>query len=173
MSAPIRRASGMGIYVIVPTLAALLAAVLENLSFGLSNLPDAAPFLSLIVVFFWTSRRPDALPPLVVFLIGIWHDSLAGTPIGMSSFILLGARIAVTEQNVFNFAQSFIMGWMGFTIVCLIAVLAKWLIASWMLEEVLSIGTFAVQWGLTIVFYPLVGALCGWVDQWIFFGRRG
>ena len=172
MSTPTKRSS-MGIYAVVPFLMALLTSVLSNLSFGLSNLPDAAPFLTLIVVFFWTARRPEALPPLVVFLIGIWHDSLAGTPIGMSSFILLGARIAVTEQNIFIFAQSFILGWLGFSVVCAIAVAAKWMIASWMLGEMLALGPFGIQWLLSMVFYPIVGAICGWLDQWIFFGRRG
>ena len=146
--------SSYGIRAVLPFVISLIAAVVSNISVGLETLPNAAPFLTLIVVFFWSSRRPELLPPIIVFIIGLWHDSVVGAPIGLTSLLLLAARAAVTEQNIFVFSQSFLLGWIGFSVICFGVIVLKWMLASWTAGLLLTIGPFFVQLLLSIVAYP-------------------
>jgi rod shape-determining protein MreD len=168
-----QRRSSYGVRAILPFAFSILAAVVSNISLGLQDLPNAAPFLTLIVVFFWISRRPKLLPPIVLFVVGLWHDAVTGAPMGLTSLLLLAARAAVVEQNIFVFSQSFLLGWIGFSVLCLAVVLLKLLLASWMYGGILSIEPFFVQLLLSIIAYPVVGALCGWIDQIVYLNRRG
>ena len=48
-----------------------------------------APSLPLIAVFYWTLYRPDLMPAVAVFAIGLLQDILFGLPIGFLSIILV------------------------------------------------------------------------------------
>ncbi len=172
MSTPRTRASH-GIMSVMPLLMALTASVVTNLSYGLSLGGDVAPSLTLIVVFFWVSRRPTLLPPVLVLLIGLWHDILVGAPIGLSSLLLLGVRAAIVEQNLIVFSQSFLLGWIGFAAVCTGVTLSEWILVSWMNGEFLAPSPFVVQALLSIILYPVVVGICGWLDYVIFGIRKG
>ena len=148
----------------LPTLAAMLVAILANLPYGIDIGTTVPPLLTLIVVFFWLSRRPNLLPPVVVFFIGLWHDLLVGAPVGLTSMLLLVVRAAVTEQNIIVFAQSFILGWVGFAALCLLVSLVEWLVVSWLASTLFSVGPFMQQVLLSILVYPPLAAICGWLD---------
>jgi rod shape-determining protein MreD len=144
-----------------------------NLSYGLSLGGDVAPSLTLIVVFFWISRRPTLLPPLLVLFIGLWHDILVGAPIGLTSLLLLGVRTVIVEQNLIVFSQSFLLGWIGFAAVCAGVTLSEWILVSWINSEFLALSPFVVQALLSIILYPVVAGICGWLDYVVFGIRKG
>jgi len=158
---------------ILPLLMASMAPVLTNLSYGFSLGGDTAPSLTLIIVFFWVSRRPTLLPPILVLLIGLWHDILIGAPVGLTSLLLLGVRAAIVEQNFIVFSQSFLLGWIGFAALCAGVTLAEWVLVSWLQSELLSLSPFVVQALLSIILYPVVAGICGWLDYIVFGIRKG
>jgi rod shape-determining protein MreD len=162
-----------GIKSLLPFLMAMLAAVLTTLSYGVSLGADATPSITLIVVFFWISRRPALLPPLVILVIGLWHDALVGAPIGLTPLLLLAVRAAIVEQNIIIFSQSFILGWIGYAALCSLITLVEWIVVSWMHGALLAGSPFVVQAVLGIVVYPLIAGLCGWLDYVIFGIRKG
>jgi rod shape-determining protein MreD len=172
MSTPRTRTSH-GVLSVLPLLMTGLAAVLENLSYGLSLGGDAAPSLTLIVVFFWVSRRPTLLPPILILLIGLWHDILIGAPIGLTSLLLLIVRAAIVEQNIIVFSQSFILGWIGFAALCTGVTLLEWMLVSWLQNEFLALSPFVVQVMLSIILYPVIAGICGWLDYVVFGIRKG
>jgi len=169
----VRAAPSHGIKSILPFILALLAAVLTTLSYGVSMGADATPSITLIVVFFWVSRRPALLPPLAILAIGLWHDALIGAPIGLTPMLLLAVRAAIVEQNIIIFSQSFLLGWIGFAALCSLITLLEWLVVSWVQGAFMAGSPFVVQAVLGIVVYPLVAGLCGWLDYVVFGIRKG
>ena len=77
---------------LLPIVSTLLATVI---SIQPAHIPgDAAltPAFALMAVYHWTIYRPDLLPPLALFLVGITQDLLAGGPRGVTALVLLLAR---------------------------------------------------------------------------------
>lgn len=168
-----RARTSHGLWSVLPFLLALLAAVLTSLPYGLTEVADGTPSLMLIVVFYWVSRRPALLPPIVILFIGLWHDALIGAPIGLSSLLLLAVRAAIVEQNVIVFSQSFILGWIGFAALCSLVTLVEWLLVSWLQGGFLTLSPFVIQILLSIILYPLIAGICGWLDYLVFGIRKG
>ncbi|MGH1455848.1 MAG: hypothetical protein ACRBDI_03615 [Alphaproteobacteria bacterium] len=82
--------------------------------------------LIVMVVYYWSVYRPTLIPPVLVFFIGIYFDLLASMPLGLSAFILLVLRQAITEQRVFLIGQPFVMIWLGFTVTMVISLMIQW-----------------------------------------------
>ena len=104
---------------LVPLLTGLAAALLDLLP-----LPDAAPrslapFLTVCVVYFWTVYRPDLLPPLAVFVVGLALDAAGGLPLGLTALCLLIARALLMPGQRFLLRQPFPVVWAGFLLVVL------------------------------------------------------
>ena len=58
-----------------------------------------APAFTLMAVYHWTIYRPDLLPPIGLFAIGLAQDLLTGAPIGVGALMLLLARGAVLRYR--------------------------------------------------------------------------
>jgi len=164
--------SRYGIAAVVPFLIAMLAAALTNLPYGLTSDMAAGPQLTLIVAFFWIARRPELLPPFVLFFIGIWHDALSGAPMGLTPLLLLVVRAAIVEQNVIVFSQSFVLGWIGFAAVVTLATGLEWAVVSWMQGSVYLGWPSILQVLLSMAFYVPVALVCSLLDRWTIRGRR-
>ena len=76
-----------------------------------------APALPLIAVFYWTLYRPDLMPPVAAFVIGLLQDILGGLPLGVSACVLVGVHAAVNTQRRFFIGKSFAVVWLGFALV--------------------------------------------------------
>jgi rod shape-determining protein MreD len=164
--------SSYGFGAAVPFLIAMLAAALTTLPYGLTFGLPAGPQLTLIVVFFWIARRPELLPPIALFFIGIWHDALSGAPMGLTPLLLLVVRAAIVEQNVIVFSQSFVLGWIGFAAISTLATGLEWAVVSWMQGSVYAGWPSILQVLLSIAFYVPVALVCSLLDRWTIGGRR-
>lgn len=114
------------------------------------------PLFSLCAVYFWAINRPQALPPAVVFGLGLVQDALAGTPFGLHAVMLLLAYGMVVSQRRFFVGKSFGVIWWGFMLVALIAVVAAWLFASLAAGAVMRPGPAGFQFLLTLAVYPVM-----------------
>ena len=100
---------------LLPIATTLLATVI---SIQPAHIPgDAAltPAFTLMAVYHWTIYRPDLLPPLALFLVGITQDLLAGAPPGVTALVLLLARAVVLRHRRHFVNQLFPFVWAGFT----------------------------------------------------------
>ena len=115
-----------------PLLGALLLAALprepirgvRRTAFVLSLVPlpiagyrMVAPAVVLISVYHWTVYRPDLLPPIVVFSIGIAQDLLTGGPFGTGPLTLLLVHLVVSSQRRFLLGKAFPIVWWGFGLI--------------------------------------------------------
>ena len=55
----------------VPVLTMLLLALIGSMPLGSFHTFEIFPMLNIIVIFYWTVYRPDLVPPVVLFLIGL------------------------------------------------------------------------------------------------------
>ncbi|MEE8393902.1 MAG: rod shape-determining protein MreD [Rhodospirillales bacterium] len=135
------------------TLTLVLASILP---LHIPGYARVVPALPLIAVYFWAVYRPNLLPAYAVFLIGLLHDSLSGTPIGMNAVILLVVYGAVISQRRFLVGKPFVIVWMGFVLVAGGAELAGWSMISIFNVTISEPRAALVQYLLTLGFFPFL-----------------
>lgn len=103
------------------------------------------PPVILIPLFFWALYRPAFMPPTLIFLLGLFQDILAGTPLGLNALIYVGLHWFVLSQRTFLLSQGFFLTWWGFALSAFGATLLYW-------------GLFCL---LNLALFPIVPALLG------------
>lgn len=137
---------------------------------GLSLLPipvpgvnAVSPLLTIMAVYHWTVTRPELLPAYAVFLIGLAHDVLAATPVGLFAVVLLSVYGIVIWQHRFLSGKSFGIVWLGYALVSAGAVTVGWGLAALYYKAALPVETLAIQYLISLGFYPLLAwALLRW-----------
>jgi rod shape-determining protein MreD len=138
------------------TFAVTLVAVLP-LPIPYYNL--AAPSLTLIAVYYWMVFRPDLMPMVGLFAIGIVNDALAGAPLGVSSLIYVLAHAVIVSQRRYIVGQTFWMLWCGFALLAPAARLIEWTAMSLLRGAPLApLATLSGSF-LTVLAFPLVAAV--------------
>jgi rod shape-determining protein MreD len=138
-----------------------LASAFASTLFGVLPLPIpyygvVAPSLPLIAVYYWMVFRPDLMPTLGLFALGIVQDALAGAPLGVTPLIYLAVQVAIVNQRRFLVGQPFWMLWSGFALLVPPAALFEWSALSLLREAPLPpLATIAGS-ALTVLLFPLV-----------------
>ncbi|WP_417822071.1 rod shape-determining protein MreD [Terasakiella sp.] len=141
-----------------------LSVVLILLSVIPTHIPgygSIVPQLALMGIFHWTVFRPDLLPIIAVFAIGILQDALSGAPMGLNTIVYLTVFGVVLGQRRFFLGKTFWVEWLGFSIIAAGAALQAWLLLSAYHVHVLIPGPIFFQYLMTIGFYPLLAWLMG------------
>lgn len=140
---------------LVPLTATLCLVLLGAVPLPIPGYAVVVPLFSLCAVYFWAINRPQALPPVVVFALGLIEDVLAGTSLGLHAVMLLLAYGMVISQRRFFIGKSFGVIWWGFMLVALIAIVTAWLLASIASGTVIRPGSAGFQFLLTLALYPV------------------
>jgi rod shape-determining protein MreD len=145
----------------IPLGLTLLVVIVNIIPLRLPDYSLMAPDFVLMAVYYWTVHRPDLMRPGSVFVIGVIDDILSGTPLGVSSLVLLFAHWAIVSQHKVFRSQSFAVLWCGFA---LVASGAKILMILMALATGYGLGDplrLAMQYALTVALYPLIALLMG------------
>ncbi len=110
-----------------PSLVTVLLLVLAVVPMGGPGMLMAA---ALPAVFFWTIFRPAAMPAPAVFGLGLLHDLLAITPLGVGIIVLLAAHGMALRFRDVLMRQSFLVVWMAFCVFAAVAALLTWLFTA-------------------------------------------
>jgi rod shape-determining protein MreD len=145
----------------LPAATTLLAALISVLPVHIPGYAALTPVFTLMAAYHWTIYRPDLLPPLALFAIGLTEDLLAGSPIGINALLLLLSRTAVLSYRRYFVNRSFPFVWTGFTLLTVVA-----LFGLWALHCILSLGLFdfrvtVIRAVLTVAIFPLASFLLG------------
>jgi len=133
--------------------------VIDAVPFHIPGFAQVAPLLPLIGIYFWSVYRPDLMPTVAVFLLGILHDFLAGLPVGVSAVTFLAVQGAGLAQRGFFFGKSFLMVWFGFVIVAAGALSIQWLLISIVSGDFVDARSALYQYGLTAAVFPVLAWL--------------
>lgn len=144
---------------LLPLLLTLGLILLSAVPLPIPGYALVVPLFSLCSVYYWSVNRPHALPPAVIFLLGLIQDALTGTPFGLHAVMLLLTYGMVVGQRRFFVSQPFGVIWWGFMLVAMIAIAAAWLLASIVAWDIVRPGPAAFQFLLTLAIYPLAAVI--------------
>src|SRR5258708_1891055 len=100
-----------GVARMLPIATTLLAATLAIVPMPVPGYAALTPAFALMAVYHWTIYRPDLLPPIGVFAVGLAQDLLAGAPVGIGALGLLLARPAVLRVRRYFINRTFPLCW--------------------------------------------------------------
>lgn len=116
-----------GARAVFPTVFTAFLLVIAAVPVGVPGLLTAAAVPS---VFFWTLFRPGAMPPAVVFALGLMQDLLGFTPLGIGVLTLLLVHGVALRGRDWLTRTSFLLGWLAFCGVAAGAALLGWLLQA-------------------------------------------
>ncbi len=146
---------------LLPVATTLLAAVISVLPLQIPGYAALTPVFTLMAAYHWTIYRPDLLPPLALFIIGLTEDLLAGSPIGVNAMLLLLTRIAVLGHRRYFVNRNFPFVWTGFTLLAAAAMFGLWGLHCVIDLSLLDFRNAVIRAALTIAIFPLASFMLG------------
>lgn len=140
---------------LLPFTLTMAAMLLSMVPLPLPGYSMVTPPLVLISLFYWVIHRPDLLRPLVVFAIGLLHDLIAGTLLGVTSLSLILAYWLLITQRRFFLGRSFVMLWIGFALVAAGVAATQWIVYALTEARLLDVRPVLVQAALGVALFPL------------------
>jgi rod shape-determining protein MreD len=146
---------------LLPAATLLAAVILDLLPLPGPDPLAAWPDLSGAVFFFWTVQRPDLLPPVAVFGLGILADAVAGLPIGVTSVALLTGRALLLPGQRWLVALPWPLAWACFLPLATLLAALRWSLVSLVQGQIVPMAPVLAETGLAMLAYPLVAGLLG------------
>ena len=146
---------------LLPVATTLIAAVISVLPVKIPGYAALTPMFILMAAYHWTIYRPDLLPPLALFAIGLAEDLLAGSPIGINALTLLLARSAVLSYRRYFVNRTFPFVWSGFTLLTIAAMVCLWALQCLIDLSLSDFRNTIIRAALTIAIFPLASFLLG------------
>lgn len=146
---------------LLPVATTLLAAVISVLPVQIPGYAALTPVFTLMAAYHWTIYRPDLLPPVALFGIGLAEDLLAGSAIGVNALLLLLTRVAVLSHRRYFIDRNFPFVWTGFTLLATLAMLGLWGLHCVLDLSLLDFRNAVIRAALTIAMFPLASFVLG------------
>lgn len=94
------------------------------------GVPGLVAAVAVPSVFFWTVFRPGAMPPPVVFVLGLLQDLLGFTPLGVGVLTLLLVHGVALRGRGWLTRASFLWDWLAFCGIAACAAAMGWLLQA-------------------------------------------
>jgi len=144
-----------GIVRLLPIATTLLAALVTILPLRIPGYAALTPAFTLMAAYHWTIYRPDLLPPLVLFAIGIGEDLLVG------ALELLLTYTAVIGYRRYFVNRTFPFVWSGFTLLTVCAMFVLWAVHCLLDATLLDFRNTIFRAVLTVAIFPVASFLLG------------
>ena len=145
----------------LPIATTIFAAVIAILPVRVPGYAALTPAFTLMAVYHWTIYRPDLLPPIGIFAVGLAQDLLIGAPVGVGALVLLLARAAVLRYRRFFITRTFPFVWAGFTLLCAAAMLLLWTLECLVQLSLFDPRSTVFRAVLTIAIFPVASFALG------------
>ncbi len=152
--------------ILVPFGTLLLAVALSGIPYGIPFLGPVTPFFALIAIFYWSIHRPEQVPAVVIFGIGVLQDLITGGPPGSIALLLLLVHALAVSQQRILLGQSYLVEWAGFALVAVGAAVVGWLLACVYNTALILPWHFLVQALLTVALYPAATTVLTPAARW-------
>ena len=139
-----------------PGITSILLMVLSMVHFGIWGQAALLPTVTLSCVWFWSLFRPAAMPPPIVFLIGLLLDLLGYLPLGVGPITMLFTHGTALRLHRFVSRQGFAVAWIIFTATACGVATLNWILVSLLTFSLKPIGPVLFQAGLAVAMYPVV-----------------
>jgi rod shape-determining protein MreD len=142
-----------------PASCTILLMLLTQIPFGFADQAVLLPAVTLASVYFWSLFRPAAMPPPVVFLIGVLLDLLGYLPLGVGALTLLVVHGLVLRWRGALSQQGFLPVWLAFFGFAAGASMLAWALAMALTVRLLPPGPALFEAALTAALYPAIAIL--------------
>lgn len=150
-----------GIARMLPMATMVLAAIIAILPLRVPGYSALTPAFALMAVYHWTIYRPDLLPPVGLFAVGLAQDLIAGTTVGVGALVLLLARAAVLRFRRHFISRTFPFVWGGFMLLAAAAMLGLWAVHSLMHLSFFDFRITVFRTVLTVAIFPVASFALG------------
>ena len=143
---------------LIPLLILLFLAFSET-DFDFDKLSFLSFNLIYILIFYWVLKNPEILGYGFIFLAGIVNDVVVGLPIGVSSitYLILAGFAAYTRYLTVQ--PSLIYDWIVFVPSIAVTNSVYFYILRIFFDIQINYITLALNTGITILLYPVIGIL--------------
>jgi hypothetical protein len=139
---------------------AVASVILPSLPFGGFFQQPPIPLAVLWAAYGWAAEDESSWrAPMVLALLGLLHDQLAGGPYGLFLALYLSAYLIGRIAAVVMSAPNILSLWAGFAVTALITVAIARILAPIGLGANVSIAAYLNAVLITIVLFPLVRPL--------------
>lgn len=146
-------------WAVLPGLIAFLLTLLFFIPKPLVGIGAAMPPLAISAIFFWGLLHPKDMPYWFAFALGLLVDALQGLPLGISSFGYMLFLLLVESQRKYIIKEGFMAKWGYFAVLLFMIMLLMWLLIWLITRQMPVLLPVAIQWALTVCFYPLLHQL--------------
>jgi len=139
---------------------AVASVILPALPLGPLFAQPPLPLAVLWAAYGWAAEDESSWrAPILLAVLGLVHDQLAGGPYGLFVALYLSAYLIGRVAAVVMSAPNLVSLWGGFIVTALISIGIAWLVAPLGLGRNVSIGPYAEAAIITALLFPLVRPL--------------
>lgn len=146
---------------LVPFGVTLFLVMFETIQLPLPGSAAVAPGFSLVAIYYWTVYRPDLMPPVAVFVIGMLLDVVSGALFGVNALVMLAIYGAVLTQRRLLVGKSFNIVWFGFLFALVLTAGLDWLVHAIINGAFLDPTRLFARLGMTALLYPILAWCLG------------
>ena len=156
MNASLQEDNLFSIKFIIPFLTILFLIIMMVLPYQFKIIDNSMPFLSLIGVYYWSVFKKDLLSISAIFVLGIIQDIILGSPLGLTSLLLIIAQQFIFFQGRNFLERRFLFNFFIFILMIISFGFLSWGISSLYVSAFLGYWEVILQILLTIAFYPII-----------------
>ena len=139
-------------------LIAIFGLFLVFLEVGLAQIPlfyGAAPYLSLIFIYYLRLHHPDVMPVETVFLIGMVADLLLSNILGGRATAMILLAYVIESRQLKLEQVEFAQLWVDFAVSCAAVISFQLIFFSLINLTLPTFGPFFFQIGVTLILFPI------------------
>ena len=138
----------------VPVMTMLLLVLIGSMPLGSLHTFEIFPMLNIIFIFYWTVYRPDLVPPVVLFLIGLIDDVVMGTPLGLMACVFVLLYGVTLTQRQFFIGKPFYVTWLGFSVISAVCICLIWVLVALFAGRLGIVITPFIKYTITLLLFP-------------------
>ena len=128
--------------------------------------------IQLIIVYFWVSKRPEALGGGHIFFAGIINDVVTGFPLGLSSLSYLTVSLVATYVKNMTVNTRITTDWFTFFISVFFSNLIFFILLNNFSEVAISLVEISYNTFFTLIFFPFFWFLFTYYHSMVTSGKN-
>ena len=128
--------------------------------------------IQLIIIYFWVSKRPEALGGGHIFFAGLINDVVTGFPLGLSSLSYLTVSLVANYVKNMTVNTRITTDWFTFFIAIFFSNLILFILLSRFSEITVSVTEISYNTFFTLLFFPFFWFLFTYYNSIITTGKN-
>ena len=123
--------------------------------------------IQLIIVYFWSLKKPEVIGNGHIFLAGLLNDTVMGVPLGLSSMTYLIVSLVATYVKNMTVNTRITTDWFTFFIAIFLSNFILYILLSQFSEITVSVTEISYNTFFTLIFFPFFWILFSYYQSFI------